>query len=311
MRFSYIVILGLIAVIVFGVHAFILPMQLNEEVSVEIPYGTSVSKSASLFKEAGIIKRTEGYIILSKIFYPEGITAGTYSFSGNISMFGVLYRAAHGIYGRDQVRLTIPEGFTIEEIIARINALFQNVDIVVLQESLKNKEGYIFPETYFFDKDAPTEKIITSLIQRSNSRLSNILAPVELTSAEAKRIIIIASLVESEGKTKEERHMIAGIIDNRLRIDMPLQLDATLTYITGRGSSQLTMSDLKNSSLYNTYVHKGLPPGPISNPGEESIRAAIEPKENDYYYYLHGKDGKIYYAKTFAEHVKNKDKYLR
>jgi len=118
-------------------------------------------------------------------------------------------------------------------------------------------------------------------------------------------------LVESEGRTKDERSMIAAIINNRLAINMPLQLDATLTYVTGRGSSELTKTDLKMDSPYNTYVYRGLPPTPISNPGKESINAVLDPLPNDYLFYLHDNKGNIYYAKTFEEHVINKNKYLR
>lgn len=311
MRFSYIVALGLLAAFVFAVYGFLLPVRLTEETQVELPYNTSVTKSADILHDAGIIRRKEAYVILAKVLYPDGIVAGKYAFNGETSVFSVIYRVANGKFGRNQIRLTIPEGFTVVEIAARIKNLFPNIDEAAIKDLLKDKEGYIYPETYFFDSSVSTEELVTDLVRRSNLELEQILAPHEIESAEAKRIIIVASLLESEGRTEDERRMIAGIIENRLKRNMPLQLDATLTYITGRSSKELTLSDLKLNSPYNTYVYRGLPPGPISNPGEESIRAAMQPIENDYLFYLHADSGQIYYAKTFDEHVKNKQRYLR
>ncbi len=311
MRFSYIlVIAGAIGIISIA-SIFAKPVNISPEKRVEIPYGTSVHKSGEILKEAGIIKSKEAYIILSKILHPDGIVAGRYSFSGNITVFSALHRIAGGDFGRDQIKLTIPEGFTIDKTLARIYNLFPNIDKAKIKNNLSGKEGYIFPETYFFDKDVTAEELLSYLNQKSESRLNKILDPLTTESPETKRILTIASLIESEGRTKDERKMIAGIIENRLRIGMALQLDATVQYITGRGSSDLTLKDLKIDSPYNTYVYRGLPPTPISSPGEESIYAALHETKNDYLFYLHDNSGQIHYAKTFEEHVRNKNKYLK
>ncbi len=311
MRFSYIVLIGLVLA-VFGVGSvFLKPVKLPQEIKIEIPYGTSISKSGDMLEEKGIIKSKEAFMIVSKILYPRGIVAGTYSFSGNVTIFSALNSLANGKFGRNQIKLTIPEGFTVEEITNRITNLFPLIDAVYVKDSLSDKEGYIFPETYFFDNEVKALDLISYLTQRSTQKITKILSPMKIESPEAKKIMIVASLIESEGRTKKEREMIAGIIENRLRIGMPLQLDATLQYITGRGSSELTLRDLKIDSPYNTYINKGLPPTPISNPGEESILAAKNWTKNDYLYYLHDKDGNIHYAKTLQEHVSNKNKYLR
>ncbi len=107
-----------------------------------------------------------------------------------------------------------------------------------------------------------------------------------------------------------DRAIVSGILWNRLNKGMPLQVDATLGYVTGKSSSELTVNDLKSDSLYNTYTHKGLPPGPISNPGIAAIGAAIHPDISPYLYYLHDKNGVIHFARTFAEHKQNIAKYL-
>lgn len=311
MRFSYIlVIAGAIGIISIA-SIFAKPVNIQPEKRVEIPYGTSVYKSGEILQEAGIIKSKESYIILSKLLHPDGIVAGRYSFVGTTTVFSALNRMAKGDFGRDQVKLTIPEGFTVDKTIARIYNLFPNIDKAEIKNNLSGKEGYIFPETYFFDKDVTATELLEYLNQKSEARLNKVLSPLKVESPETKRILTIASLIESEGRTKDERKMIAGIIENRLKIGMALQLDATVQYITGRGSAELTIKDLKIDSPYNTYVYRGLPPTPISSPGEESIYAAMHVTKNDYLFYLHDNTGQIHYAKTFEEHVKNKNKYLK
>lgn len=310
MRFSYILIIAFI-ISVIGITPLIRPIRLASEKIIEVPYGTSVYKSGDILKDAGIIRSKEVYMLASKILYPNGIVAGRYSFSGKISVFSVLRQMTNGDFGRDQIKLTIPEGFTIDKTIARIYNLFPEIDKTYIKNSLGDKEGYIFPETYFFDKDVPAEELVLDIINKSNAKLKSILKVDNLNTADVRKKIIIASLVESEGRTYDERRMIAGIIDNRLEINMALQLDATLQYITGKGSAELTLKDLKTDSPYNTYVYRGLPPSPISNPGKESIEAVLNKKDNDYLFYLHDNKGQIYYAKTFEEHVRNKNKYLK
>ncbi len=281
------------------------------EVKVEIPYGASVSTSGALLKDAGVIRSQDGYALLTRVLYPEGIVAGRYSFSGEVPLISVLYRLAHGQFGTKQVRITIPEGFTNEEITNRLSANFPQFKKEDIKTKLPKLDGYIYPETYFFDADASLDEIVIKITETGHKKISAILSPIAIESSEAKRILTVASLVEAEGKSEDERKMIAGVIENRLNADMPLQLDATLTYLTNKGSSQLTKTDLKLDSPYNTYVYKGLPPGPINNPGEESIRAAMNPTQSGYLFYLHGRDEQIHYARTYSEHLKNKDKYLR
>jgi UPF0755 protein len=310
MRFSYIVILVFIIFSATTVYVFFAPVSMKKEIAIEIPYGSSISKTGDILKSQKIIHSKDAYVFLIKIIHPKGIVAGRYSFSGNINLFSVVYRTSIGDFGRKQVRLTIPEGFTNEEIANRINALFPSITKIDIKNKLPS-EGYVYPETYFFDPESNIDEIANTLVTKSTTKLTNLIDPVGLNTDQAKIILTKASLVEAEGRTKDERHMIAGIIENRLAINMPLQLDATLTYLTGKGSSELTLKDLKNPSPYNTYVNKGIPPAPINNPGEESINAVLKPKDSSFLYYLHDKNGNIHYAKTYQEHLQNKNKYLR
>jgi UPF0755 protein len=124
-------------------------------------------------------------------------------------------------------------------------------------------------------------------------------------------VIILASILEREANDETSMRMVAGILENRLRDDMPLQVDAVFQYYTGKGSSDLTLEDLTTDTPYNTYTNIGLPPQPIGNPGLMAIEAVLNPTPSDYYYYLTGDDGEFYYAKTFEEHKRNKARYLR
>jgi UPF0755 protein len=132
-----------------------------------------------------------------------------------------------------------------------------------------------------------------------------------LTSKKLDEIITMASIIEGEAVKDEDRRLITDILWRRIEIGMPLQVDTTFMYINGKSSSELTKADLKINSPYNTYVNKGLPPGPISNPGIEAINAVIFPTANKYLYYLSDKNGDMHYAETFAEHIRNKEKYLK
>ncbi|MEI7513041.1 MAG: endolytic transglycosylase MltG, partial [bacterium] len=138
-----------------------------------------------------------------------------------------------------------------------------------------------------------------------------ILERSKINDSNFNEIITMASIIEGEAMKDEDRKIIADILWRRIDIGMMLQVDTTFMYINGKASSEITKADLKINSPYNTYTHKGLPPTPISNPGIEAINSAMFPTANKYLYYLSDKDGVMHYAVTFAEHKKNKEKYLR
>lgn len=124
-------------------------------------------------------------------------------------------------------------------------------------------------------------------------------------------IFVMASILEREAKNSDEAGIISGILWKRLEKGMPLQVDATFLYTIGKGSDQLTTADLAHNEPYNTYVNKGLPPGPIGNPGVSMVLAALHPVDSSYYYYLHDPNGHVHFAKTYSEHLANKKKYLK
>lgn len=235
------------------------------------------------------------------------IQAGTYVFESPQTVIDVALKIARGERDVTSLKITIPEGYTRHEIATLFESKLKKFDSKIFLEKTKDKEGYLFPETYFFFEDATTEDVLTQLLAQFDKETRTL----DLKGKSLQEVIVMASIIEKEAFGDEDRKIISGILWKRLSIHMPLQVDATFKYILGKESSELTIDDLKTDSPYNTYTNRGLPPGPICNPGIESIRATLEPESTEYIYYLHDKDGNAYYAKTFDAHKKNKSLYLK
>lgn len=201
-------------------------------------------------------------------------------------------------------KLTIPEGFTKLQIAEKLEDL--NLKNFSKKEFLENgNEGYLFPDTYFLESTNTTADILKKI---NNNFEKKVVGQFDRTPS--KEEIILASILEREAKTADDMKVVSGILKNRLKINMPLQVDATVLYGQGVWKARTYFKDLKSDSVYNTYQNTGLPPGPISNPSINAISAAMFPGESNYLYYLTGSDGQMHYARTFSEHVANR-KYLR
>jgi UPF0755 protein len=190
----------------------------------------------------------------------------------------------------------------------------------------KDKEGFLFPETYYFFRTSPVENVVNALSNEFTEKMKSFAADFDGDpSAQvgktiekiygkqrtAREIIIMASILEREANNAEEAKTISGILWKRISKNMPMQVDATFLYTIQKGSSSLTRNDLETDSPYNTYTRTGLPIGPIGNPGRDMINAALHPVDSEYYYYLHDNQGGIHYAKNYQDHLKNKQKYLK
>lgn len=258
-------------------------------------------------EEEQIIKNKNLFKI---IFILQGvdrsIKPGVYTFTEPLSMFSIVDKIGSDSKTAKGIKITIPEGSTVQDINRILNTGFSNKSVFTIDTSY---EGYLFPETYFFSAQSTQESIIEKL--QSTWKTKTEILFKNKTEKEIKDSIIMASILEKEGKTKEERYIISGILWKRIRDGIPLQVDATFLYTDNKGTAELTLSDLQKDNPYNTYKNKGLPIGPINNPGLETIEAALNPKESPYYFYLHDANGTIHYAKTFDEHKQNKARYLR
>jgi UPF0755 protein len=266
----------------------------------------SIEKGQGLFEIGKNLEKER--LIKSKIFFDfyvilirkeKNLQAGKYFLSSSMNIPQIAQKIISGDIAK--VKVTIPEGFTVREIEERLG--------IELPE--ENLEGYLFPDTYYFPIDVSGEEVIKIMRENFEKKISPYKEKIEKSGRSLQEIITMASLLEKEVKTKEEKEIVSGILWKRLKAGIPLQVDATITYITGKKTTKIPLEDLQIDSPYNTYKYKGLPPGPICNPGLESILAALYPKESEYWYYLSTPEGKTLFFKTLEEHNLAKAKYLK
>lgn len=279
---------------------------------VRIERGASASAVASQLADSHIIAYPTLLVALLRISGgSDRIQAGPYIFKAPENVFTIAYRLLAGDYGIPPVRITFPEGETVREIADRVHAAFPDIAVSDFASKARRYEGYLFPDTYFFAPSSDADAVIKVMRENFDAKTAPLSSEISASGHTLSDIIVMASLVEKEGRTSPVRRMIAGILYNRLRLGMPLQTDAVFGYIFNRDTYSPTYDDLKVDSPYNTYLHTGLPPGPINNPGVDSIDAALNPTKTKYLYYLTDKEGIMHYATTYAEHQANERKYLR
>lgn len=288
------------------------PSSATVALSVVIPEGASVRAIATAFAEHGIVRSAtlfRAYLIVSE--RDRSIVPGLYLFEEPVSLFAVADRIAGGDHGVATVKITFPEGMTNREF-AQIAA--SELPLVRADDFLRHSgaEGGLFPDTYFFYETATSGEVASALRDTFAVKTATLRMEAEMNGLDWDNVIILASIVEEEAATPEDRRIIAGILLERLRIGMALGIDATFAYTQGKGTMQITQSDLENKDdPYNTYRHKGLPPTAIANPGRDALEAILDPIKTDYLFYLSDNEGRMHYARTFEEHKKNKARYLR
>jgi UPF0755 protein len=285
----------------------------NKNITIfTIEEGKGVRDIASNLKAKGLIKSPVAFFVLVRQQgLDKKIQAGRYRLSPSMNMSEVAQNLTHGSF---DTTITFTEGQRAAELaeILKENISSYNPS---WNSTLEQNEGYLFPDTYDF---APTADIMT-IIRKMRARFDEIYSSIDTSKSKLSKpeIVTLASLIEREAITNEERPVIAGILMNRLNAGIALQVDATIQYAKGKNAQTnkwwdpVFIEEYKSvKSDYNTYLFAGLPPGPISNPGLESLKAAANPVDTDYMFYIHGKDGIIRYAKTSAEHGANIEKYL-
>lgn len=283
----------------------------NYPITVEVNSGENLHAVSNKLKENNIIDNQILFELIAKFLNQDSkIKKGEYTFTRPINDIEILSRLVSGDYQYIPIVITIKEGEDYKTIIDKIYS-FKNInknytkDQII--EILKSKEGFLFPETYNFPPFATLEDIFKKIDNEFNQRVRT---KYNLSDEDLIKILTIASILEKEVPHPEDMKIVSGIIKNRLEKGMPLQMDSTLGYFTGKASLELTREDLKLDSPYNTYKVKGLPAGPVGNPGDVSIYAAINPDKNDYLFFLSDKNGVNHYAKTYNEHLRNRRLYL-
>jgi len=296
----------------------------TEDIILEIPKGAGLKEISSKLKESGVIKSDDLFMLyVMSEGWQNALKAGEYEFEKGSTMSDVVNKIIKGdvlLY-----RVTVPEGLTVKEI-AR---LLDNKGVVdeeefiletqnrgLLRELLGHDaisfEGYLFPETYSYSRSPSSQELIRLMVNRFKAvyePLQDMRDKVNLTD---KEILTLASIIEEETGAAFERPVISAVFHNRLRIGMKLDSDPTVIYGMGESyDGNLRRRDLREETKYNTYVIKGLPPGPIANPGKDSIMAALKPADVKYLYFVSRGDGTHHFSSSYREHQRAVYKYQR
>lgn len=306
------------------------PFDLSSK-KLEIPKGSSVRAVQSILKENKILPRLTAFRLFIRLFgFQNRIKAGEYSFSPSDPLPRIIAKLLIGeTVPLRQIRVTFPEGTSIYKmgIILKDNGFdrwqdFQGLVNEGITATLREKhwgifkyvpseslEGYLFPDTYQVFKNASAEALAEAMLQRFEEMVlpfwGKSMYDAKMSLHET---LTLASIIEKEARQPSERPVISSVFHNRLRIGMPLAADPTIKYALERPSKRVYLDQLSVKSPYNTYKRKGLPPGPICNPGLESIRAAIYPAKTDYLYFVAKPDGSHVFSKTWQEHQKARQK---
>lgn len=272
--------------------------------------GQAADEILQKLEENGLIRSklaVKIYLYLNKNH--GSLQAGSFKLSPAMSVEEILNNLRNGVFN---VWVTIPEGWRAEQIVDEliVNGLIDKSTQNEIYRQLRKEEGKLFPDTYLFAKDSSLEIIKQKMLANFENKTKGL----NITDQD----LVLASLIEREAKHDQDRPLIASVIRNRLKIGMALQIDATLQYALDNQKPvgvqwwrTVAAADKKVKSPYNTYLNKGLPPGSICNPGLSSIKAALNPAESDYLYYLSEDNGTTHYAKTLVEHQENIRKYLK
>ncbi len=310
----------------------------NLRVEVEIIEGEGSTEVGKKLKKKGLIKNKYFfYYYVWRTKTSKKIQAGKYEFSPNMTLEEIVEVLIGGKIKQEIVKLTIPEGYTNKKIIETLKEkkptiadqfeqlascrCFNKTDCECDFFSEKysfvkeiptgvDLEGYLFPDTYFIYEEDTGKTLIEKFLRNFEKKINNeILEKIKKQNKTLHEVITMASIVEKEVNEYEDRRLVAGIFWKRIKEEMPLQSCATLAYVTGENKEKYYQEDINFSSPYNTYLNLGLPPGPISNPGLESIEATVWPKESDYYFFLSDpQTGKTIFSKNSQEHSENKAK---
>jgi UPF0755 protein len=286
-------------------------------VTITVSSGQSSVEIGRALREAGVVDSVNRFRDVAEERGLDGsLKPGTYKLVTGMSIDAVLDLLARG--PSTGTPLTIPEGWTVAQIAARladtrqftrdeVDKALESKDLIVpyRPEGETSLEGLLFPETYGIEDKDSAESVLQDML----SQLEIVMQRQDLSEIprglNTYQLLIVASMIEREAKIPADRARIAAVIYNRLGIGKPLEIDATVEYAVGH--SKLTAKDLRSSSPYNTYTHKGLPPTPIAAPGEAAIQAALKPADGDWIYYvLSGKDGSHAFTRSYQEFLKLK-----
>ena len=313
------------------------PSQLDTEISFEIKSGEGVAEIAQNLRQKNAVNSEflfSLYVFLNKI--DTNIQAGEYTLKAGTPLIALAEQFQHGV---NEAKITFIEGWRVEEFARAANKQFEKIDYTEFIKKAAPYEGYLFPDTYYFDKDVREDVLVTRLRENFEEKTKDILQPeiLKRSGLTKEQVVILASIVEREVNNDEDRLIVAGILLARFKVGMSLGVDATIQYAVAPSMlcsenaiilgicatpleeiddfnwwpKNLTQENLDFESPFNTRKVAGLPPRPISNPSLSAINAVVNFKETNYVYYLTDSLGVTHYAETLDEHNTNILKYLQ
>ena len=287
-------------------------------VTINVKSGMTTGAIADILLERNLIRNRTVFLFAARqAGLDKSLQAGEFAFSRNMDIQRIIEIMAKGITVYSE--FTVPEGFTVEQIASlleekglarkdRFLALAKNYSPFDKQPSRPDvkyrAEGFLFPDTYRINRGASEEDILQIMAKEFERQFTpELQAKAKDIGLSTYEVIVLASLIEREVQLAKERPMVARVFLNRLKIEMPLQSCATIQYILGYAKEELTIADTQLPSPYNSYLHAGMPPGPVANPGLSSIQAALNPAAGDWLYFVvDGKTGGHRFSRTLAEH---------
>lgn len=311
----------------------------EEVVTVEVPIGSSLDSIAALLEENGIIEDARIYKYYVKFNNESEFQAGTYDLLPSMTLDEITESLKSGkVYREPLFTINVPEGLTVEEIAENVivkktsftaeeflekiqdpayieELMVKYPDLLtdeILNEDIRYAlEGYLFPATYpIYDEDPSLTLIIEQMLDTTQANVMQYQSVLEEQGETPHWLLTFASLLEEEATAQSDRQTIASVFYNRLNDDMPLQTDPTVIYAMGEHKDRLFNTDYEFEHPFSTYKNKGLPPGPIANAGGSSIEAVLDPAETEYFYFLADSTGTNHFAKTYEEHLANRDEHI-
>ncbi len=320
----WVLLIAGLAAVFLGTVAFLnRPGTRIGQVDVVIEEGMSAAQIAGLLQTKGIIASRSFFTLTAKFYgLEEKLRAGKYHFAGPTSSLSTLQKLKSS--GALIQQVTIPEGLTVRQVAARLQNPIQ-IDSARFVSSAHNPdfckklgigapslEGYLFPDTYKFYWRMSEEKILKTMVGRFHQIFADSLKQrATQLGMTVHQVVTLASIIEKEAQVSGERPLISAVFHRRLKLGMPLDACSTVIYALGKHKQRLLKADIKVKSPYNTYLHRGLPPGPICNPGKGSILAAFYPAKVDYLYFVAKGDGTHRFTKSLNAHINAKNRIKR
>ena len=337
------IVAGILAISGYNyVSAGLKPLDKNDKklVQVEVPSGSSNRQIGDILEEGEVIRDGMVFNFYTKFKNLTNFQAGYYQFSPNMTLDQISKELQQGGSAEpldDASKLTVPEGYDVDKIASLVakKTDFKKEDFIKVMkddkffEQLKAQypdlltdagnakdvryrlEGYLFPATYNVHKNRSLEDLVTQMVDTTNQILTPYYSQIKEKGLNVQEVMTLASLVEKEGVTQSDRKKIAQVFFNRIEAQMPLQSDISILYALGEHKEVVTIKDTEVDSPYNLYTNTGFGPGPFDNPSQEAILAVLDPTENDYIYFVADiSTGKVYYAKTYEEHMELVEKYV-